>query len=145
MRAKTPLIFIDSREKNPWKFPLARTITKNLQNYGYDYTVSRLQSLVGIERKTLADFYSRISTVKAWKDFERNQLRKLAKIRHRLIVVEGSVRDPQHYTKLSKEALVERCMEIQIAYSIPIFFASNRGLAQEAAYYFLRKAWEKYQ
>jgi len=143
-KSRTPLVIIDSREKAPWKFPLARTTVKCLQSYGYDYTLAGMQNIMGVERKSLQDFWHRVSTMRRWDKFCSGQLRKLAKLKHPIIIIEGNITTKLPYLDISQEACAERACEIIASFNIPVLFAGSRKAAQYAAFQFMTKCKNRY-
>ena len=67
-----------------------QTQSANLKQYGSDYSVVGLEGIVGVERKSLADFYGCLTDGR--ERFE-NSLHRLAAIRYPLVVVECTMTD----------------------------------------------------
>lgn len=129
-------IVVDTSEQRPWTFTRqeARCSTGNLKRYGSDYTVRGYGNVMGIERKSITDWFSSIGG--DWPRFKKS-LAKLKKLRYRCIIVEGTLTDANVYGYLDAWTAAARCGQI-MANGIPVLFADTREHAMHCALEFFR-------
>lgn len=80
-------IVVDTREQNPWAFPLERSMRAKLDQG--DYSLEGLEYWVSIERKSLSDLVSSLTRGRDRFFRECERLRDCCA--HALIVVEGTI------------------------------------------------------
>jgi hypothetical protein len=130
-------IWIDTRERYPYRFAGRRVETERLALRVGDYGVSIGDELVAaVERKTLEDFS------KALVDGALNYaIADLATLAAAAVVVEaryGALLDNEH---VQPGWMLELVARLQVRYpSVPIVFADSRKLAEEWTYRFLGAA-----
>ena len=105
--ARPYTVAVDTREQLPYKWRGVTCQDSTLQ--AGDYSVVGLESVVAVERKSLADFYGCLADGR--ERFE-NSLHRLAAIRYPLVVVECTTEDLlQPYTYASSGG--EQTSEVQ--------------------------------
>lgn len=131
-------IVIDTREKSPWSFPSDVAIERRKLVAG-DYSVSGMESMFAIERKSIDDL---VQTIMVERKRFAAELSILSTMRYAAIVVEATLVDVAmgKYTSQWKPTVVlSSIAAIQVNWRIPILFACNRGGGALLASYLLRK------
>lgn len=135
MKYRSLLVYIDSREQKPFKFPdyhqrfRVRRRKKTLETgdyipSGFDHPSDGIV----VERKGFADYLSCV-TKKGRLDKFKNQLERLSSWHRPCVVVEGS---PSHCRlgfhqerKFHPETVLRRTAELIALFHVPIVFAEN--------------------
>ncbi len=122
-------IIIDTREQEPYSFDtrLAAAVRRALP--AGDYSVSGLETVVAVERKTLDDF---VSTVIHSRKRFREELRKLQAHRAACVVVEAGFGDillRRYRGGAHPNAVLGNALSIILDFGIPVFFCGNRQAA----------------
>lgn len=97
-----------------------------------------MTTLLAVERKGLTDLMRSAKTGKLTR-----QVRKLARLRYPLVVVEGSIRDMQaaYYRRLGNPAAIASLVaKLMAVFRVPIVFSSNRQMAEYVAYSFMKES-----
>ena len=141
MATSKPTIIIDAREQWAWEITKIATVRGTLKTG--DYSLAGFEDQVAIERKSLDDLVQ--TMIRDRERFER-ELERLRPYRFKCIIIEADLRAVYHRdyrsTALPQSivGLVLRCM---MDYNIPVFFAATRGIAQDVAISFLKRAWNR--
>jgi DNA excision repair protein ERCC-4 len=132
-----PVFVIDSREQLPFSFPNA--IVEALPTA--DYSVQGFTDQIAVERKSLPDLAGCIGGERA--RFQRELLR-LSQIQYRALVVEATLANTLSpaYRQLHPQAILGSLVAWSLKYQLPIWFASERDLAQQLTAKLLTKAYE---
>jgi DNA excision repair protein ERCC-4 len=122
-------IIIDTREQEGYSFDsrLAATVRRALP--AGDYSVTGLEGLVAVERKSLDDF---VSTVIHNRERFQKELQKLTGYRAACIVVEAGVLDVllgRYRGGAHPNAVLGSALSIILDYGVPVFFCSSRQAA----------------
>ena len=150
-------VLVDGREKTPYTFadlhadachqhrPLLVTTEWAHLPTG-DYTVRGLESIVTVERKSLADLFS---TLGQHRDrFEREHERMAAGFQRAAVVVEASWYDVLHLppprSKLNPKTVWRTSISWLCRYGVPWVMAEDRRLAEIWTFRFLEKAWKEF-
>jgi DNA excision repair protein ERCC-4 len=135
LSAREIRIIIDSREQLPYRFDGA--ITKALPTA--DYSVEGFSDRIAIERKSLSDLLGCIGGER--RRFQA-ELGRLAQIRYRALVVEAGLSDllTPGRSEIHPSAVLGSLVAWSWRYSLPIWFADNRRLAQMVTERLLTKA-----
>jgi hypothetical protein len=115
-----------------------------------DYTISGLEDLVSIERKSLPDLYC---TLGQHRDrFEREHERMAAIVGRGgrcCVVVESdwdtAIHLPPSQSQLPPKIVFRTAVSWQVRYSVPWMFLPDRRFAEIYTFRFLEKFWKFYQ
>jgi len=141
-----PIIVIDTREQNPYKFKGRLTVRKKLD--AGDYSVSGFENEIAIERKSCLDF---LSSITRERDRFKKELEKLSKYRLAVLVIESSLSEILNATRpakgkkklgytvpitevkinVSSKAIISTIISIMVRYRIIFYFAENRTDAEK--------------
>lgn len=138
-------IVIDTREQNPFSFPvhLARCYRKGLK--AGDYALLGDELNFAIERKSLDDFTGTIS--RGWNRFLREIDRmKLLKFPSKIIIVEADMREfcfgnnyePQHQNRITPQFIMKRIAELAML-DVKVYFACDSSLGAGLCYAILKE------
>lgn len=118
-------IIIDTREQTHWSFPAdIETMPGTLESA--DYSISGLQELCGIERKSLSDFLG-CCTGDGRSRFKRELLR-LRSFRCKCCIIEASLNtilQGGYRSKINPESVLGSITSWQTRYGVPFVFADN--------------------
>jgi ERCC4-type nuclease len=122
-------IVIDTREQEGYSFDprLATTVRRALP--AGDYSVTGLENIVAVERKSLDDF---VSTLIHSRARFRKELRKLAEYRAACVVVEAGLLEVllhRYRGDAHPNAVVGSALSIILDFRVPVFFCSSRQAA----------------
>jgi ERCC4-type nuclease len=140
-----PIIVIDTREQNPYKFKGRLTVRKTLK--AGDYSVSGFEQEIVIERKSCLDF---LSSITRERERFKQELDRLKEFKRAFIVVEAGVKDLinatrpargkklEGYTKpitevkvkVDPKAIINSIISIMLRYGVIFYFAENRTDAE---------------
>ena len=140
----TPVTFIiDTREQEPLGFnpQLVRPVRRALP--AGDYSVEGLETLVAVERKSLADFVSTL--IHARERFHR-ELQRLTGYSRACVVVEADLADVlagRYRGGAHPHALLGSALAITVDLGIPVFFCSNRQITCRFVEGYLLRAAER--
>ena len=154
-------ILVDGREKAPYRFqgicadasqnhrPIVVT-TEWIHLVTGDYTISGLEHLVCVERKSLTDLYS---TLGQHRDrFEREHQRMAAIVQqggYCCVVVEAdwetAIHLPPERSQLPPKVVFRTAVSWQIRYRVPWTFVPDRRFAEVYTFRVLEKFWKHYQ
>lgn len=128
-----------------------RCLGRHPDSYG-DYSLRGGERRCCIERKSMEDCQS---TILGFNDGHRErfecELRNLSQIESPLVLVECSLSDllihaPSYGKKTPQQnakILFRSILAYQQDYRVPWMFCCGRGIAEQAAYWFLHRWWEK--
>ena len=117
----------DSREQKPYQFELASEV--GVLPCG-DYSIHGLENYVAIERKTIDDLISCLTTDRD--RFER-ELHKGKALDFFALVIEGSLSDlanGRYRSKMLPKSAVQSLLAFSVRYHLPIFFCESRQYGQ---------------
>lgn len=126
---KMPAIVVDPREQTPWEFDHP-TISGTLATG--DYGLQGLESIIAIERKSLADL---LGVVGGGRERFEREIQRLLAYPCRAIIVEGSWRELEEggwNSKVSPAAAVGSCLA-WIGAGVPVVMAGDRDRAARHA------------
>jgi ERCC4-type nuclease len=156
-----PIIIIDTREQNPWKFESVNWKDSRLKSdnslewkekrfklktgdYSLLFNDKIIENDISIERKNLEDFICCCSRER--ERFERELQRSLS-IKNFYIIIEGSLSDvfnEKYKSKVSYRSIIGSIVSIKRRYpKIEIVWAENRFIANRYAEYVLRYFYNK--
>ena len=119
------VIAIDSREQRPFDFPAWPVVSATLVSG--DYSISGLESLCAVERKSLPDL---VACVGPERERFRRELHRLRGYRCRAVVIEATVADVvehRYRSKVHPSAVLGSVASWQTRYSVPFSFAGAHG------------------
>ena len=122
-------MLVDTREQEPYSFDPRVAVVERRALPAGDYSVTGLEGVVAVERKTLDDF---VSTVIHSRERFRAELQKLAAYRAACVVVEAGITDilqRRYRGEAHPNAVLGNALSIILDYRIPVFFCSNRQAA----------------
>lgn len=127
-------VVIDTREQKPWAFENSEVKTLKTG----DYSIVNYEDVIGVERKSLADFVGSIG--KNRKRFTAEMVRA-SEIKHFCVIVEGSWFDlftGNYRSKLLPQSAVGSAIGIMARHGIPVIMAETRKQAEQLCRKFLR-------
>lgn len=130
-----PAIVIDTREQLPFDFAGIPTTRGTLATG--DYSISGLEHLVAVERKSKEDAYG---CVGASRDRFTRCLGRLAAMDRACIVIECSLADfavPPPRTRIDAAMAIGSFISWSCAYRIPVFWCGSRAFAERVTLRFL--------
>ena len=133
-------IVIDTLEQQPYGFPCA---TGRRKLDAGDYSVDGRESLIAVERKSLADF---VRSVIHDGDRFHAELERLAALTHACLVVEADLDDVLRGLRQSvlrtvtPRAVLGAALQITIRYRVPVQWCGSRQAARVFTEQFLRMA-----
>ena len=130
-------IIVDSHERYPWRFEHQQATTVRRALPAGDYAVEVDGRIVAsVERKSLADLVSTMTSGKLW-----YVLADLAAVDRAAVVVEDRYSQVFKLDRVRPAVVAEGLAEAAVRYpAVPIVFCETRPLAQEWAYRFLGAA-----
>lgn len=162
------VIYIDTAEQHPFTFAGLRadsdkqytTLAVDVEyrclgrhpDSNGDYSLAGAVGRCGIERKSMADCQS---TILGFNDGHRErfecELKNLSAMQSSMVLVECSLEDllvnAPEYGKKTKQQnakiLFRSVLAYQQDYKVPWVFAGSRSLAEQSAFWFLHRFWEK--
>lgn len=129
-------VVIDTRDKKPYTFDGRHRMSYKALPAG-DYSLHGYTKLMAVERKNLADFLINCGVKQR---LFRNQLSRLAQLRHAAVIVEGDLYGFCPFTRLSSFARVPIVAQLVAEFKVPIVFVRDRIAAQRFTESFLRHA-----
>ena len=139
-------IIVDTREKTPFMFTSispAPEVTRATLQTG-DYSLSRYQTKIAIERKSLTDFLGSVGSGRA--RFVR-ELERGADMDFFAIVIEASWPDiiaeiKANHPKMSSKSVYASCIAWNIRYGIHVYPCPSRGFAEVTTFRILQRYYE---
>ena len=131
-------IIVDSREQAPFSFNGFNCEVKSGTLSSGDYSIAGFEDIVAIERKSLPDFISCLTTGR--ERFMR-EMERLRGFQSAVIVVESPFSDlasGRYRSKLDSKIAVQSVISIMQNYRMPFFFAETRKEAEKFVFDFLR-------
>jgi DNA excision repair protein ERCC-4 len=116
-------ILIDTREQKPYSFS-TQTETATLPTG--DYSIAGAESLIAIERKSLDDLVSCLTSGR--ERFER-ELHRGKALDYFALVIEASLPDlsnGRYRSKMNPRAAIQSLLTFSVRYGLPVFFVENR-------------------
>ena len=130
----SPSVLIDAREQTPWAFSLP---TERATLTTGDYSVRGLESLIGIERKSLADF---VACCGHGRERFIRELERLRGIQYRCVIIEADLATIEAggwRGKITPNHVLGAIASWSGKYMIPFFLAGNADSAARLAERFL--------
>lgn len=137
----TMTIVVDTREQLPFEFSAGVAVERRALATG-DYSLAGLEGQVSFERKSLDDLVNCLIHDK--KRFA-SELARLAPMKHRAVVVEGSVADVLEHRYRSEahpNALLAATNAIFLHYGVPVFFWGDRPHCRQMLEDLLARIWK---
>lgn len=134
-------LVIDSNEYShgsSWAFPSdIRYSVRSLIKHGCDYSIRGYAGIIGVERKSYADYVGCLGS--RYKGFLK-QLAKLRKNKYFCVIVEADIGDPiPQQSMMNHAAIASQTMKL-VADGIPIIFAGTRHRAMFMCLLFFKEA-----
>lgn len=131
MRLDDLTILVDSREQRPLRFRNVKSERATLITGDYSVRCgdSDLRDTVAIERKSIPDLVSSLSTGR--ERFER-EMSRLARIRWRFLVIEGELREiaaGTRFSNLTPAQIISPLLSWQMKYDLHVIPAISRAWA----------------
>ena len=135
-------IAIDGRENSPYHFRGLRTDAKDGRRplavrteYAHlktgDYSIKGCESLVTVERKSLADLYS---TLGQGRDRFQREHERMTEMQFACVVVESDwqtvINNPPTHSKLNPKTIWRTAISWQLRYDVPWYMLGTRRLAE---------------
>lgn len=136
-------IIIDSREQKPYKFLKYKTEILALSEG--DYSIKGFENEFALERKSLSDFVSSITSGRS--RFEKEIIRAKKNLKYFAVIIESNFNDiwnKRLYSRINRAAIINTALFWSVKYNIPFFFVSNRSQGKYAVKT-LCEAWMKYK
>ena len=133
-----PVIVVDSREQNPWKFANLPSAPGSLSTA--DYSVKGLEHLIAVERKSLDDL---LACIGIHRDRFKRELQRLRAYRFRALIIEANYNDLERggwRSKIQPSAVLGSLAAWQCQYSLPIMLAGTHEAGAEFCERFLYQA-----
>lgn len=125
-----PTIVIDNREQTPLHFTRLQSVRRTLLSG--DYSVSGLEHLFAIERKSIPDLVSSVCSSERER-FER-ELHRLRGFRFARLLICGPREDivvHNYRSNASPKAVLNSLSSFECRYNVPVVFADNEKYAAE--------------
>ena len=138
-RSEPIRIVVDTREKEPYSFPLDGVQTIRRKLVAGDYSLDGFEERVAVERKSLADFVSTV--IHARSRFTR-ELTRLQEFEAACVVVEAGMDDilaGRYRGHAHPNAVFGLTLSIIVDFGIPVYFCGNRQIACRFLYDFLTR------
>lgn len=132
-------IIIDTREQTPYSFEAYGVETETRKLNTGDYSIGGLEDFVCVERKTLDDFVSSVTTSR--KRFFK-ELERMKAFRCSCVIVEGSLPDitsKRYRSDANPASIVGNIQYIAAEMGIPVFLVNDRQHGGLFAFTFLRR------
>lgn len=126
------IIIQDTREQKPWDFRPHQAVVEIAKLDTGDYSIKGMESKVCVERKSVHDFVNTIIHSKKRFSAEMDRMRLIP---HRIIVVEGTLREinkHQYRSMVHPNAVLGMSNFITVNTGTPVIFADD---AEMAAWY----------
>lgn len=132
--APLPCPVRDTREQDGcgWNFRASKNmgsmVTKKLDTG--DYSVEGMEHLIMIERKTIGDLWS---TLTSGRERFIKEMERALKIPARYLIIEGNLSDIDKgykFSKVTPEFIHASLISLQVKYGIHVIFAGRQDIAQ---------------
>jgi DNA excision repair protein ERCC-4 len=140
-----PVVVIDSREQDPLIFQNLASVRGTL--YSGDYSISGLEELIAVERKSIADLVA-CCMGESRERFER-ELHRLRGFRFKRLLIIGSrgeIELQRYRSRIAPKAVLATLSAFEIRYDCPVVFAPTVVEAalqvERWAFYFAREMTE---
>jgi ERCC4-type nuclease len=137
--SQTPTIIIDTREQDPFDFAALGGKSERAKLPIGDYSVKHLENIICVERKTIADL---IHTIIHDRERFAREMKRRAKLREMIIVVEGSMENimlHEYESDANPHSVLAACNAIQSYHRVPFNFCSTRQIACQWTFDFLAR------
>lgn len=143
MADRLPVVIVDTRERDP--LPIRRLPTVRGTLYTADYSVSGMEHLFGVERKSLDDLAG--CCLKTQRDRFEHELHRLRGFRFKRLLVIGTpdqVKAGQYVSRIKPASIFGTLHAFEVRYDCPIIWQPDPEAAARAvevwAWYFAREA-----
>jgi ERCC4-type nuclease len=151
------VVVVDGREKSPYTFSGLQTDAKDGRlplivptEWAYlktgDYSIHGEESLVAVERKSLADLYS---TLGQNRDRFEAEHERMAKMQFAAVVIEASweeiVEHPPERSRLTPKSVYRTGIAFMERYGVPWLTMGGRRLAEITTFRILERFWRDLQ
>jgi len=136
-------IVVDTREQEPYTFPVDGITTVRRKLEAGDYSLEGFEDRVAVERKSLDDF---VSTVIRHRRRFQAELRKMQQMEAACVVVEAGLDDVlmgRFAAGAHPHAVFGAAVSIIVDFGIPVFFCSDRQIACRFVEAYLRRYQDK--
>lgn len=136
-------IIVDTREQNPYTFPVDGITTIRRKLDAGDYSLEGYENRVAVERKSLDDF---VSTVIRHRRRFHKELRILQQIDTACVIVEAGLDDVlmgRFTSGAHPHSVFGAMISIIIDFGIPVFFCADRQIACRFVEAYLRRFQDK--
>lgn len=145
--SKNLTIIIDSHEPKDscYSFNSSLILTKRKKLRTGDYSLKGYEKKITIERKTLNDYVQTI--IHRQKNFKK-ELQRMKNMDYAIIIVEADWSDllnKKYNCNAKPSSVMGLTISIIINWQIPIYFLSNRQIAQWFVEKYLLKHWKKFE
>ena len=148
-------VIVDTREQAPFRFtgiddsetgkPLAISLVTDVALTSGDYSISGMESLVSIERKSPGDFRGSIT---ADRDRFEREMERLAKLEYAAVVIEADWKEllePAQHSRVSPTAIARTIQSWSIRYGVHFFPMPGRRFAEVWTFRLLSMFWRQKQ
>lgn len=135
-------VVIDQQEKKPWSLSLP-TVTRHLRTG--DYSISGLEEVLTVERKSLGDFINTV--IHEWLRF-RKELYRMSSMDAACVVVEATLDDvlqKRYEAEVHPHSILGRANGIFLDHGIPVFWWGPRAATVNMVERYFMLAWDKYK
>ena len=136
-------MIVDTREQLPYNFDPKKVEVTHKALASGDYSLVGWETQLAIERKTLSDF---VSSITQNRDRFWQEIFRLTKYWRACIVIEAEFDEilaGNYRSNAHPNAVLGTVLCINIDYSIPTYFCSDRASAQRFVEGYLIRAWKK--
>lgn len=142
-----PIILIDTREQNPWKFNVCTTCAGS-EKQGLktgDYTIKGMEELFVIERKgSASEIYNNLGQAVGRERFYK-EMERMKDFKWKFIFLDFGIEDIYKWPTQAKrltgykcrqtpQFIVSQLVEIQAKYGVPFIFLGNPANKNEQVY-----------
>ncbi len=140
-----PIILVDTREQLPYSFEcfpnwIGGTLRQGLPTA--DYSVVGYESVIAVERKTLADI---VGSLMSGRERFLREMERLSQYKQRIIAIEATreqLKSPYLFAgavKAHPNGIVGSLDALSVKYQIPVHYGCNRELTEEFVSSYLSK------
>ncbi len=149
-------ILVDGREKSPYRFDRIKSDaskgsrpvivpTEWAHLKTGDYTISGMEHVVCVERKSLADLFSTLGQHR--ERFEREHQR-MSEVKRSMVVIEANwfeiIHWPPERSSLNTKTVMRTAVSWFARYGVPWIVAEDRRFAEIYTFRFFEKAWKEF-
>ena len=134
-------IIIDTREQTPFLFRGYRCDIERGMLHTGDYSISGMTDGIALERKTIDDL---ASCMTSGRDRFERELERMRDYAAAAVIVEEplqAIRDGSYRSRLNKDSFEQSILSFTIRYRVPFLFGHSRRHAEWLAFNCLRHFW----